>query len=177
MDVEYLSKPIQIGNKTAANRFVVLPNESNDGLDSGAPSERSIGRYKKYFEGQAGIVFAESTMADIGGRARIHQLYLGDETVDGFARMIEELRKANPEVIYIIQVDHCGSLADPDFADPIAIYPRESEPARLLTEIAELDYLGALLGTIGSTSIVAPRGATTCTSAAAGDHGSRRVAL
>jgi 2,4-dienoyl-CoA reductase-like NADH-dependent reductase (Old Yellow Enzyme family) len=73
-------------------------------------------------------------LADIGGRARIHQLYLGDETVDGYARMIDELRKANPEVIYIIQVDHCGSLADPDFSDPIAVYPRESDPARLLTD-------------------------------------------
>ncbi len=134
MEIEFLSKPIQIGNKTAANRFVVLPNESNDGLDSGAPSERSVGRYQRYFEGQSGIVFSESTMADIGGRARIHQLYLGDETVDGFARMIDELRKTNPEVIFIIQVDHCGSLADPGFADPIAIYPRESDPARLLTD-------------------------------------------
>ena len=134
MEIEYLSKPIQIGNKTAANRFVVLPNESNDGLDSGAPSERSIERYKKYVEGQAGIVFSESVLADIGGRARIHQLYLGDETVDAYARMIDELRKANPEVIYIVQVDHCGSLADPGFSDPIAIYPRESDPARLLTD-------------------------------------------
>jgi 2,4-dienoyl-CoA reductase-like NADH-dependent reductase (Old Yellow Enzyme family) len=134
MEIEYLSKPIKIGNKTAANRFVVLPNESNDGLDSGAPSERSIGRYKKYVEGQAGIVFSESTMAHIGGRARIHQLYLGDETVDGFARMIDELRKVNPNVIYIIQVDHCGFLADPGFSDPVAIYPRESTTARLLTD-------------------------------------------
>jgi 2,4-dienoyl-CoA reductase-like NADH-dependent reductase (Old Yellow Enzyme family) len=134
MDVDFLSKPIQIGNKTAANRFVVLPNESNDGLDSGAPSERSIGRYKKYVEGQAGIVFSESVLADIGGRARIHQLYLGDETVDGYARLIDELRKVNPKVIYIIQVDHCGSLADPEFSDPIAIYRRESDPARLLTD-------------------------------------------
>jgi 2,4-dienoyl-CoA reductase-like NADH-dependent reductase (Old Yellow Enzyme family) len=134
MDVEYLSKPIQIGNKTAANRFVVLPNESNDGLDSGAPSERSIGRYRKYVEGQAGIVFSESVLADIGGRARNHQLYLGDETVDEYARLINELRKINPKVIYIIQVDHCGSLADPDFSDPIAIYPRESDPARLITD-------------------------------------------
>ncbi len=134
MEVEYLSKPIKIGNKTAANRFVVLPSESNDGLDSGAPSERSVERYKKYVEGQAGIVCSESVLADIGGRARIHQLYLGDETVDGYARMIDELRKANPEVIFIIQVDHCGSLADPDFSDPVAIYPRESHTARLLTD-------------------------------------------
>jgi 2,4-dienoyl-CoA reductase-like NADH-dependent reductase (Old Yellow Enzyme family) len=134
MEVEYLSKPIQIGNKTAANRFVVLPNESNDGLDSGAPSERSVGRYKRYVEGQAGIVYSESVLADIGGRARIHQLYLGDETVDGYGRMIDELRKANPAVIFIIQVDHCGSLADPGFSDPIAIYPRASDPARLLTD-------------------------------------------
>ena len=107
MEIEYLSKPIQIGKKTAANRFVVLPNESNDGLDSGAPSERSLARYKKYVEGQAGIVFSESVLADIGGRARIHQLYLGKNTVDGFARMIDELRKVNPEVVYIIQVDLC----------------------------------------------------------------------
>ena len=134
MEIEYLSKPIQIGRKTAANRFVVLPNESNDGLDSGAPSERSIDRYKKYVEGQAGIVFSESVLADIGGRARIHQLYLGNDTVDEFARMIDELRKVNPEVIYVIQVDHCGSLADPDFSDPIAIYHRDSDPARLLTD-------------------------------------------
>ncbi len=134
MEIEYLSKPIQVGKKTAANRFVVLPNESNDGLDSGAPSERSVDRYKKYVEGQAGIVFSESVLADIGGRARIHQLYLGNDTVDEFARMIDELRKVNPEVIYIIQVDHCGSLADPDFSDPIAIYHRDSDPARLLTD-------------------------------------------
>ena len=134
MEIEYLSKSLKIGNKTAANRFVVLPNESNDGLDSGAPSERSVGRYKRYVEGRAGIVFSESTLAHIGGRARIHQLYLGDETVDGFARMIDELRKVNPDVIYIIQIDHCGSLADPDFSDPIAIYPRKDDPARLLTD-------------------------------------------
>jgi len=134
MEIEYLSKPIQIGNKTAVNRFAVLSNESNDGLDSGAPSERSIGRYKKYVEGQAGVVFSESVLVHIGGRARIHQLYLGDETVDGFARMIDELRKVNPEVLYIIQIDHCGSLADPGFSDPIAIYPRKSGTVRVLTD-------------------------------------------
>jgi 2,4-dienoyl-CoA reductase-like NADH-dependent reductase (Old Yellow Enzyme family) len=134
MEIEYLSKPISIGNKTATNRFVVLPSEGNDGLDSGAPSERSIGRYKKYAEGQAGIVCSESVLADIGGRARIHQLYLGHETVDEYARMIGEIRKANPEVIFIIQVDHCGSLADPNFSDPVTIHTRESEKARLLTD-------------------------------------------
>jgi 2,4-dienoyl-CoA reductase-like NADH-dependent reductase (Old Yellow Enzyme family) len=134
MQIEYLSKPIKIGNKTAANRFVVLPNESNDGLDSGAPSERSVERYKKYVEGQAGIVCSESVLADIGGRARIHQLYLGDETVDEYARMIDEIRKANPEVIFIVQVDHCGSLADPDFSDPVTIYPRKFSGARVLAD-------------------------------------------
>lgn len=134
MEIEYLSKPIKLGNKTATNRFVVLPSESNDGLDSGAPSERSVDRYKKYAAGQAGIVCSESVLTDIGGRARIHQLYLGDETVDEYARMLEEIHQVNPKVVFIIQVDHCGSLADPDFSDPVTVYPRESCDARLLTD-------------------------------------------
>jgi 2,4-dienoyl-CoA reductase-like NADH-dependent reductase (Old Yellow Enzyme family) len=48
--------------------------------------------------------------------------------------MIDEIRKANPEVIFIIQIDHCGSLADPDFSDPVAVYPRESSGARVLAD-------------------------------------------
>lgn len=134
MKVDYLAKSIQIGNKIAANRFVVLPCESNDGLDSGTPSERTVGRYKRYAEGQAGIVCSESVVTDLGGRARIHQLCLGDETVDDFARMVDEVRKANPAIVFIVQVDHCGSLADPGFADPVTIFAGEPQKARLLTD-------------------------------------------
>ena len=89
---------------------------------------------KKYAEGQAGIVCSESVLTDIRGRARIHQLYLGDETVDEYARMLEEIHRVNPRVVFIIQVDHCGSLADPDFSDPVTVYPRETSDARLLTD-------------------------------------------
>ena len=141
MAVQHLSQPKQIGEKTAPNRFAILPAEQNCGDFAGAPSELSFSRYTKLAEGKAGIVFSEAAAVDRNGRARKNQLCLMDETAPRFERLVKEMRRINEDFLFIIQLDHAGSLGDPAFSKPVAVYPRDGGPAHVLS-VAEIEDLG-----------------------------------
>ena len=119
-----LSTPINLKSKTAPNRFAILPTEGNDALPDGSPSDRTVERYRKLAEGKAGIVFSEAVTVDPDGRARKYQLVLENSTAGGFEDMIGAFRRTNPEALFILQLDHAGSLSDPSFSRPVSVYPK-----------------------------------------------------
>ena len=125
MKAQQLAKEIQLKQKTAGNRLAVLPTEGNDAKAGGAPGERTVGRYVKYAAGGAGIVFSEAVTVDYdGGRARKNQLCLQESTAPEFAGLVQAVKKENPGVLFIIQLDHAGSLSDPAFTSVPSVYPK-----------------------------------------------------
>jgi 2,4-dienoyl-CoA reductase-like NADH-dependent reductase (Old Yellow Enzyme family) len=138
MEVKHLASPLSIGIRSAPNRFAILPAERNDGENNGAPSERTVNRYKKFAEGGAGVVFVEATAVDFDARARKNQLVINDETAKGFERLFKEVRQTNEKTLCILQLDHGGSLANPSFSKAVSVYPIKDRETHLLSD-AEIE--------------------------------------
>jgi 2,4-dienoyl-CoA reductase-like NADH-dependent reductase (Old Yellow Enzyme family) len=134
MDTSDFSRSVEIGGRTAPNRFAALPTEGNNADASGAPSRTTIDRYRALAEGKAGIVYVEATAVDAQGRARPSQLRLGADTAKGFGELAREFKRVNPTSLLVLQLDHAGALADPRFSRPVAVWPRAGQPAALLSD-------------------------------------------
>ncbi len=133
MGVDVFSRTIAVGGKTVGNRFVVLPTEGNDAAPDGAPSSRTVRRYRKHAQGGAGMIYTEAVAIAPGARARVNQLTLTDKGIEGFRTLAREVHAANPDVLFMMQLDHAGSLADPRFASPLSVYARPGA-ARILSD-------------------------------------------
>ncbi len=143
MGIDVFSRTIALGTKKVENRFVVLPTEGNDANPDGSPSVRTIGRYKKHARGGAGIVITEAVAISPDARARVNQLAMADQgkqdgsgsagNIGAFANLVREVKSLNPGVLFMIQLDHAGSLADPRFASPVSLFERLGA-ARVLSD-------------------------------------------
>ena len=133
MGIEVFKRTIAVGGKSVSNRFVVLPTEGNDSDADGAPTTRTIERYGKHAGGGAGIVFMEAVAISRDARARIYQPSLSEKTVEGFKRLVRNFRAINPDSLFLIQLDHAGSLSDPAFAKPVFVYDK-SGASKILTD-------------------------------------------
>ena len=132
--VENLKKEITIGGLKAANRFAVLPTESNCAAPGGVPSDDTINRYRKFAEGGAGLIYCEATAVSDDVRARVNQLVLTPENWESFIPLVKAVKDVNPGAVFIIQLDHAGALADPGFARPSAVYKREGSDVPVLSD-------------------------------------------
>jgi len=66
-----LLQPIQIGPKTAPNRFAINAMEHCDSDERGNPSERTYERYRRLFEGGAGLIDLEAITVSYESRSRL----------------------------------------------------------------------------------------------------------
>ncbi|MBI9108164.1 MAG: NADH:flavin oxidoreductase [Spirochaetales bacterium] len=134
MAVNYLNKTKKIGEKTAGNRFAILPTESNSAAPGGLPSDKTIDRYKKFAAGGAGLIFCEATAISNDARARVNQLVLTAENSEAFIPLVDAVKTENPDAVFVIQLDHAGALADPSFSKPVAVYKGEEGDTPVLTD-------------------------------------------
>ena len=124
MGIEVFSRAIAVGGKSVPNRFVVLPTEGNDSDADGAPTARTIERYVNHARGGAGIVFMEAVAISRDARARISQPTLSDKTLEAYKTLVKDFRSANPDALFMIQLDHAGALSDSVFAKPVFVYDK-----------------------------------------------------
>ena len=134
VSINFLNKSISFGGKTAANRFAVLPTESNCAAAGGIPSADTIDRYRKFAAGGAGLIYCEATAVNADARARNNQLILTDENWEFFIPLVSAVKEENPEAVFIIQLDHAGALADPSFSKPVGLYHREGSDTPVLSD-------------------------------------------
>lgn len=106
-----LAEPIDIKSKKVLNRFVALPMEANDAEADGAPSGRTIERYRKLARGGWGVIMLEAVAPSEGGKSRERQLVLDKNTLSEFSRLIEAIKKVDDEVVLFIQLNHAGRYA------------------------------------------------------------------
>jgi len=134
MNLEMISKPIQIGKRTAPNRIVNQPMECNDGDSSGNPTELTFRRYRSLAEGGAGMIFVESLTISYESRARKNQLKISEENTKDLERLVRGMKEINPKSLVLFQINHAGRMSQEAFSKVVSIYPTANSSVHLLTE-------------------------------------------
>ena len=141
-----LFTPLTLGDQRIENRIAFQPMEGTDGTHGGAPGPLTIRRYERFANAGPGLIWFEAVATVPEGRASAHQLYLTDDNVDDFARLIEKMRevclqKNGYEPVIIMQATNSGRYSKPTGKpEPLIAYhcpPLEEGldlPYRVLTD-------------------------------------------
>ena len=127
-DIGVLAKEIDFGDGVAKNRIAIQPMEGCDGEKSGVPGELTERRYLRFAKSGAGIIWLEATAIVGEGRANPRQLFMNENNIDAFKRMIENIkntavRENGFAPIVIMQATHSGRYSKPNgFPEPIIGY-------------------------------------------------------
>ncbi|MEW6238094.1 MAG: FAD-dependent oxidoreductase [Candidatus Omnitrophota bacterium] len=130
-DFSILAKPVCYGKKAVPNRLANHPMEGCDGLANGAPSDLTLRRYRRFGEGGAGLIWFEACAITKESRANPRQLWLHEETLPDFKRMVEMTREAagrsmDHDPCLILQLTHSGRYSRP-VKKPAPIIAHHSE--------------------------------------------------
>jgi len=117
-DLSILGESVRIGRHRLPNRFVVQPMEGFDATADGCPSELSFRRYERFASGGSGLLWFEATAVLHEARSNPHQLWLHQGSVDAFARLVAQTRRAareacGHEIVAVIQLTHSGRYSKP----------------------------------------------------------------
>ncbi|MDC7232193.1 MAG: hypothetical protein PQJ58_03090 [Spirochaetales bacterium] len=129
----------KLGSRTMINRFVSQAMEGNDGGPGGCVSERTVERYKKLASGQWGVVVVEALSVDPSSLARVNQMILSRENLEGFKTLVREFKKIAPQTLLLFQVTHSGRKAVKSHSRATALYsPAEGETLLTTGEIESI---------------------------------------
>lgn len=126
-----LSDKISLYGKEAANRVLFQPMEGCDGTKEGAVDELTRRRYLRFAEGTPGIIWFEATAVCNEGRANPRQLYINENTVESFKKLVNEVKARSKQLhgfepIMIVQLTHSGRYSKPNGTpEPIVAYRNE----------------------------------------------------
>ena len=117
-DTKLLASPLKVGNKTVNNRLVCQAMEGCDGTYDGSPDELTKRRYDRFAKGGAGLIWFEATAVMEEGRANPRQLWIREENLDDYKRIVEDIKltglKTNGfEPVVIMQATHSGRYSKP----------------------------------------------------------------
>lgn len=125
---EIFREKVTIGNKVAPNRICAQAMEGCDGTAAGSPDELTLRRYLRFAKGGMGIIWFEATACMEEGRANPRQLWLHEENVDDFKRIVEQIKETamaenGYEPLVIMQDTHSGRYSKPHgVAAPLIAY-------------------------------------------------------
>ena len=91
--ISTLAQPFSLGNHRFSNRLACQAMEGCDGTASGEPDELTKRRYRRFAEGGAGIIWFEATAVMEEARANPRQLYINENNLDAFKRIVEDIRQ------------------------------------------------------------------------------------
>lgn len=140
--------------------------EGCDANPDGTPHELTIRRYERFAEGGAGLIWAEAVAVMKEGRANPRQLYICDENVDSFKKMVEDtknitMKKFGFEPMIIMQATHSGRYSKPNgFPEPLIAYNNsifEKDNPISKDRILSDDYLKRLEEQYGVAAIQAQK--------------------
>ena len=136
-DVSTLFEPLTISGKQAANRIAFQPMEGTDGTEDGAPGELTCRRYHRFAKAGPGLIWFEAVATLPEARASAHQLWLTDQNVDQYKRLLDEIREISLKEngyapLIVMQATHSGRYSKPHgFPEPLIAYscpPLEDKP-------------------------------------------------
>ena len=118
-NLSILGSPISIAGRTLSNRFMIQPMEGVDGdPDSGAPTELTFRRYRRFAEGGSALIWAEAVSVVPEGCSNIKQMRLTRKNLDVYKRLVEETRAAarqsfGHDIQFVVQLTHSGRFSRP----------------------------------------------------------------
>ena len=122
-DISPLLAPLGLGGCRLPNRMGIHPMEGFDAEADGAPGELAKRRYQRYAAGGAGLIWFEATAVVADGRSNPHQMYLYQNSVAEFGRLVELTRRAAHDALgpghtpfLVLQLTHSGRWSRPDGA-------------------------------------------------------------
>lgn len=121
--IKQLFEKGNIGHKITRNRFVAQPMEGNCADKGGSVSQLTINKYKNLAEGNWGIIIVEALSVTPTSLARKNALVLNEKNLDGFKKLVNEIKLINPEALILFQITHSGSISNPNFSEQVAISP------------------------------------------------------
>lgn len=131
---DVLLEPIQIGSRTCKNRFFIQAMECGDADRDGNPTDLTVQRYSKLFEGEAGFVTLEAITITDESRGRLNQLSIMPKNAKPLEKFVGNLKAINPDTILVFQLTHSGELSHPDFSRRVTVKPLHGYDGDVLTE-------------------------------------------
>ena len=131
---EYLFQSIKIGSHTAGNRIALNAMECCDADPEGNPTDKTYRRYRRYFEGGAGVIVLEAITVTYESRGRDLQLSVMPHNQEALTKFVAEMRKVNDKPVFIWQLTHSGELSHPDFSRRVCIKPLAGFGGDILSE-------------------------------------------
>ena len=131
---ETLFQSIRIGSRTAPNRFAINAMECCDADEEGNPGEKTYRRYRRLFEGGAGVVVLEAITVTYENRGRKMQLSAMPRNAKALAKFVKEMKATNDKALFFWQLTHSGELSHPDFSKRVCAKPLPGFGGELLSE-------------------------------------------
>lgn len=129
-----LLAPIKIGNRVCQNRFVIQAMECTDADEKGNPTDLTVKRYSNLFRGEAGMVTLEAITVTNESRGRQAQLSIMPENAKPLEKFVGDLKKINPDTLFVFQLTHSGELSHPDFSRRVTVKPLHGYGGEILSE-------------------------------------------
>jgi len=119
-DLSPLFEETTLGSRKIGNRLSIQPMEGYDANPDGSPSDLTFRRYKRFAKGGSALIWFEATSVVPDGRSNPHQLWLHEQSVDGFRRLVEEVRQeafqsfgTDHDIFCVLQLNHSGRYSRP----------------------------------------------------------------
>ena len=114
-----LGTSLTVGGKAIHNRLACQAMEGCDGTLSGEPDVLTLRRYDRFAKGGAGRIWFEATAVMEEGRANPRQLYIREDNLDSFKRIVGDIketamRENGYEPVVIMQATHSGRYSKPE---------------------------------------------------------------
>jgi 2,4-dienoyl-CoA reductase-like NADH-dependent reductase (Old Yellow Enzyme family) len=131
---EPLAQPIQIGQKTASNRFAINAMECCDSDELGNPTAATYERYTNLFTGSAGVIVLEAITIGYESRSRQFQLSIMPHNLKPLETFVSKMREVNSKPLFIFQLTHSGELSHTAFSRRVCVKPLAGFGGDILSE-------------------------------------------
>jgi len=112
-NTEILKKEIKVESAMISNRIAIHPMEGADANPDGTPSDLTRRRYRRFARGGAGLIWLEAIAVDNAGRANKSQLYLKEENLTEFKKLIDLINDESKVDPYLVaQLTHSGRFGE-----------------------------------------------------------------
>jgi 2,4-dienoyl-CoA reductase-like NADH-dependent reductase (Old Yellow Enzyme family) len=116
-----LFSPVKIGPRTAPNRIAINAMECCDSDDEGNPTDKTYRRYRRLFEGGAGVIVLEAITVTYESRGRQYQLSVEPHNEKALTKFVKEMKSIDDRTLFFWQLTHSGELSHPDFSKRVCV--------------------------------------------------------
>jgi len=95
------------------NSIATHPMEGFDGTYDGAPDVLTERRYMRFAESGTALIWFEATAIQEDGRTSPRQLWLHENNVNDYARLVEKIHERSDGIPVILQLTHSGRFSKP----------------------------------------------------------------